>query len=421
MKATLLWVATLLLVALFLRASGRKFFGVEETVGHFVAWGYPRWLLFTVATIELSGAILLLFPKAAPIGAGLLCTIMVGATYTELAHQNWAKAVIPIVVFGFLLLVIGARWPQSWPDRWWKGQSGGQPAFPLAAAAAGALAAKPRRRSALGAQEPRSFATLDGVQVAYSDAGGDGPVLVCLHAIGHGARDFERLSKWFQRGYRVIAIDFPGHGYSDDDTRPPSATRYAEVIALFVEQLKLPPAVLLGNSIGGAAAIRFAVDHPERAKALVLCNSGGLDRGGTFAAIFLGAFVRFFRAGRRHAFWFPWAFRRYYETVLTAAPAREQRERIIAAAYESAPLLEQAWRSFGEPQNDMRPLLPRLACPVLIAWAAGDKTNQLKRCRPAFALIPRHEVALLNGGHAPFLEDPDRFLRTLRAFLQRVV
>lgn len=44
-------------------------------------------------------------------------------------------------------------------------------------------------RSAVGAQEPRKYISLDGVSIAYTDSGGSGPVLICLHAIGHGARD----------------------------------------------------------------------------------------------------------------------------------------------------------------------------------------------------------------------------------------
>lgn len=50
-------------------------------------------------------------------------------------------------------------------------------------------------RSAVGAQEPRRTILLDDVSVAYTDSKGSGPALLCLHAIGHGARDFEDLSE----------------------------------------------------------------------------------------------------------------------------------------------------------------------------------------------------------------------------------
>ena len=49
-------------------------------------------------------------------------------------------------------------------------------------------------RSAVGAQEPRTIVFLDTVTIAYTDSGGSGPTVISLHAIGHGARDFENLT-----------------------------------------------------------------------------------------------------------------------------------------------------------------------------------------------------------------------------------
>ena len=68
-------------------------------------------------------------------------------------------------------------------------------------------------RSAVGAQQPSSV-VLDGISISYTDSGGSGPVVLCLHAIGHGARDFEDLSRRLGPQYRVIALDFPNHGNS---------------------------------------------------------------------------------------------------------------------------------------------------------------------------------------------------------------
>lgn len=58
--------------------------------------------------------------------------------------------------------------------------------------------------------------------------------------------------------YRVIALDFPGQGNSGSDTQPASGTRYAHLLEGFIDELNIRPAVLLGNSIGGAAAVRYA-------------------------------------------------------------------------------------------------------------------------------------------------------------------
>ncbi|MBY0280248.1 alpha/beta hydrolase, partial [Candidatus Binatia bacterium] len=100
-----------------------------------------------------------------------------------------------------------------------------------------------------------------------------------------------------------------------------------------------------------------------------------------------------------------------------APAAAEQRARIVAAATEMAPRLAEAWRSFGEPDADLREVAASLACPVLVAWARRDRILQLRRSRPAIRRIPGARLELFDGGHAPFLECPDAFAATLREFL----
>lgn len=272
-------------------------------------------------------------------------------------------------------------------------------------------------RSAVGAQEPKKTVSLNGLPIAYTDTGGTGPVLICLHAIGHGARDFEGLNRRLSPEYRVIALDFPNQGNSGADSEPPSGTRYAKILNEFIEKLNLESVVLLGNSIGGAASIRFAGLHPEHVRAMVLCDSGGLGAPDRVGRIFIGAFVQFFAAGSRGAFWFPWAFDRYYRKVLVEETAREERERIARSAYEIAPTLEQAWRSFAKPEENLSSMLPQIRCPVFLAWAKDDFVIPLKRSAPSFERFPNHCLEVFEGGHAAFLEDPDRFEKALRRFL----
>jgi 4,5:9,10-diseco-3-hydroxy-5,9,17-trioxoandrosta-1(10),2-diene-4-oate hydrolase len=271
----------------------------------------------------------------------------------------------------------------------------------------------------VGVQEPK-YVSLHGISIAYMDSGGSGPVLICLHAIGHGARDFEDLSRRLNPQYRVIALDFPNQGNSGADFQPASATRYSELLSDFIERLDLPSVTLLGNSIGGAAAIRYTHLHPERVRALVLCDSGGLGPLTSLGRAFVGVFVQFFAAGRRGAFWFPWAFDKYYRKVLLKDSAREERERIVRSAYEIAPTLEEAWRSFAKPEENLFPILHEIRCPVLLAWAEDDVVIPRKRSEPSFKQFPNHHLEVFEGGHAVFLEDPDRFEQSLRKFLNEL-
>ena len=275
-------------------------------------------------------------------------------------------------------------------------------------------------RSAVGAQHPHRMVLSGGLALAYSDSGGSGPVILCLPAIGHGARDFEDLSRRLSPEYRVLALDFPGQGNSGPDIKPASATRYTEILSQFIDTLNLNSVVLIGNSIGAATSIRYARLHPQRVKAIVLCDSGGLGKPNLISKIFIESFVQFFAAGRRGAFWFPWAFDRYYRHVLIMAPAHEERDRIIRTAYEIASPLEQAWRSFAKPEENLLAMLPSIECPVLLAWTRQDFVIPLKYAEPSFGLLRNHRLEIFEGGHAAFLEDPDHFERCVREFLRDV-
>ncbi len=259
---------------------------------------------------------------------------------------------------------------------------------------------------------------LDGVRLAYDDEGA-GPLLVCLHSIAHGARDFETLRQRLRGAYRVVALDWPGHGRSAPDRFPADAGRYAELLERFLDALG-EPAVLLGNSIGGAAAIRVAARRPDRVRALVLVDTGGLSPRNVVTRSFTAVMAAFFRAGARGARWFPRAYAFYYARVLQEPAAAEQRRRVVAAGREMAPRLAEAWSSFGRASADVRKEAWALACPVLVAWAERDVVIPLRLHRAAIARIPDATLEVFPGGHAPFLESPDRFFPSLERFLARV-
>jgi 4,5:9,10-diseco-3-hydroxy-5,9,17-trioxoandrosta-1(10),2-diene-4-oate hydrolase len=275
------------------------------------------------------------------------------------------------------------------------------------------------RRAAAGAEAASPSVEVDGVRIAYDDAGAGIPV-VCLHAIGHGAGDFAGFRARHRDRYRVIAPDWPGQGRSAADRVPPSAERYGDLLAALLDRLGLERPILLGNSIGGAAALRVAVARPERVRAVVAADPGGLVAHGLRKRIFTRAVAAFFARGARGAGWYPRAFAGLYRRVLSEAPAAAQRDRIVAAADEIAPLLAAAWRSFGERGDDLTPSLGRIACPVLITWSLGDRLNPLGFNRTGIARLSNARLETFAGGHAPFLECPDAFDRVFADFVDGV-
>jgi 4,5:9,10-diseco-3-hydroxy-5,9,17-trioxoandrosta-1(10),2-diene-4-oate hydrolase len=259
--------------------------------------------------------------------------------------------------------------------------------------------------------------TIDGIRLVLDDEG-RGDAIVCLHAIGHDARDFARLRRRLAPAHRVIAIDWPGQGRSPRDGRPVTAAHYADLLDAVLDALDVETCVVVGNSIGGAAAIAWAARHPGRARGLVLENPGGLapvdDRA---AQTVLGAMARFFDAGARGAWWFGPAFALYYRLVLQRPAAREARDRIVANRGTLAPILAEAWRGFASPASDGRADARRVQCPVLFAWATRDAFVSLSRSLPAIRTVPNATVERFAAGHAAHLETPDEFEAAVERFL----
>jgi 4,5:9,10-diseco-3-hydroxy-5,9,17-trioxoandrosta-1(10),2-diene-4-oate hydrolase len=269
-------------------------------------------------------------------------------------------------------------------------------------------------RAAVGAPEPVTWIDAGGTRLAAMRRGKGKPVL-CLHAIGHGARDFEPLTNLIGDTFEIVALDWPGQGLSPADDRTPTAAHYETLLKAAMDDLKLDRAILIGNSIGGAAALRLAAAAPERVAALVLCDTGGLVAltPATRFVVLKGA--AFFAAGERRARWFARAFRFYYRwMVLPRAPA--QTERIIASGYEIAGVLRQAWEGFAQTDADIRELAQRVRCPVFVAWAKSDRVILWSLRAKAVRRFPDVRIQFFRGGHAAFLEDAERFARAFRQF-----
>jgi len=278
-------------------------------------------------------------------------------------------------------------------------------------------------RAATGVQAPFECVAVAGTQLAVARRGAGQPVL-CLHATAHGGRDYEGLvSALVPAGFEVVCVDWPGHGASPEDEtgQPASAKRYANILqglipALFQDQKP----ILIGNSIGGAAALITSLEDPEAVRALILCNPGGLAPLDGLATCVIRLLVRFFEAGAKGARWFPAAFGLYYHLILSGQTAAAQRARIIAAGREMAPILSQAWRSFGEAEADLSGRVGMLHPPVLFAWAKSDQIVAWSRSKPAVESIPHAKVKFFNGSHAAFLEDPTAFQNSFLEFLQEL-
>lgn len=97
------------------------------------------------------------------------------------------------------------------------------------------------------------------------------PVLL-LHGLGGQLRHFEYgVAATLARERRVVSVDRPGSGYSTRSPgSPANLPEQARQLAALADAIDLGPAIVVGHSFGGALALAYALDHPQRVRALAL-------------------------------------------------------------------------------------------------------------------------------------------------------
>ena len=150
-----------------------------------------------------------------------------------------------------------------------------------------------------------------GFELHYLESGSGLP-LVFLHGSGPGAGAYSNFKQNFpalvNAGYRAVLPDLLGFGHSDK----PSGIDYtldlfSSTLVELLDALDVGNCVLVGNSLGGAVALRIAIDHPDRVRKLVLMAPGGIESRETYFNMpgiqrMVSGFVGegFDRAGLRH-------------------------------------------------------------------------------------------------------------------------
>lgn len=101
------------------------------------------------------------------------------------------------------------------------------------------------------------------------------PTLVVLHGIGANSTSFEKVLSIFQRFFnRIVVPEAPGHGFSENPLMMDADVVY-DGVASVINKLIDEECIIFGNSMGGAIAIKYAINHPEKVKALSLSSPGG--------------------------------------------------------------------------------------------------------------------------------------------------
>jgi len=117
-----------------------------------------------------------------------------------------------------------------------------------------------------------TVARVNGIELAYQVFGTGSP-LVLLHGGFGSVEMFGPNVELLAAGHRVIGVDLQSHGRSPAADRPMRFETMADDIAALIAELELGRAAVMGFSLGGAVALRIAIQHPDLVERLVLVST----------------------------------------------------------------------------------------------------------------------------------------------------
>ena len=257
-----------------------------------------------------------------------------------------------------------------------------------------------------------------GTSFHFEEANPTGhPPVVLLHGLGSAGEawqlQFEPLA---EMGFRVLAPDMPGFGWSTWPGGKVSVARMADLVAQFMEGVGASPAHVVGISMGGTVALQLALDHPQRVRSLVLVNTFARLRPRNLGewAYFLARIVIARVVGpERQA---EMVAHRIFPRAEHEEARRVLREHIMRADRNVYRGMMAALFRF-----DVRGRLGEIRVPTLVITGAEDTTvapviqEELARGIPG----ARH-VVIEGAGHGVIADSPQKFNEVLTGFYREI-
>ncbi len=242
---------------------------------------------------------------------------------------------------------------------------------------------------------------------------GSGPTLFMCHGFTTTGAFWREQITVFSKTHRVVVLDLPGHGASPrPDGRDYTMDAFVGDLELVFRNLQLNDAVLVGLSMGGTIAQRFALRNAGLLRALVLV--GATPHG-------LGPDVQVDNVLRAID---QLGVERASQAVIDRSFGASAPKQLLAFARDEvtqtpAFVARQAIASLNA--ADSRADLPRLRLPTLVVCGEEDRITPPGESRALVAGLPDAELLLIpDAGHFPMLEQPAAFNGGLRRFIDRL-
>lgn len=269
-----------------------------------------------------------------------------------------------------------------------------------------------------GEPKDATFATVDGVRMRYVDRG-QGPAVVLVHGFASSLETWTAVMPALQnRGFRVIAMDLKGFGWTDRPEGDYSPDAEAKLVYGLLDQRGVARFALVAHSWGASVALAAALQHPDRVSRLALYD----------AWVYEDQLPTFFHWARQdgvgEAMFSLWYSERsdekiaqaFYDPTLVSEKLVEDVERALdrPGAVASALAAVRGQHFLG-----MEPKYKTIKQPAMLMWGREDVVTTLRFGERLVHDLPNAKLAVYpQCGHFPMIEAQSASTADLVAFLE---
>ncbi|MCM1544003.1 MAG: alpha/beta hydrolase [Ruminococcus sp.] len=248
---------------------------------------------------------------------------------------------------------------------------------------------------------------IDGLNINYI-CEGEGELVLLLHGWGSNITLFQAAINLLKQNYKVIAMDMPGFGESDEPSEPWDVDRYVDFVLEFLKGYQFDKITLLGHSFGGRVIIKLCSrDLPFEVEKVILVDSAGVKPEKTTSQKIKQTTYKMTKKIFASA-----AVQKMFPDAL-----ENLRRRNGSADYNAAsPIMRQTLVKVVN--EDLCDLMPNVKCPTLLIWGKNDDATPLSDGQLMEKLMPEAALVVFdNAGHYSFLEQQVLFSRVLASFM----
>ena len=248
--------------------------------------------------------------------------------------------------------------------------------------------------------------SIDGLNLTYEESGDcNNPPVLLMHGWGCDHSTVKYIADSISDKRRVINIDLPGHGESDEPSEIWGVEEFTVLIEKLISELKLINPAVIGHSFGGRVGIILA--SRNKIEKLVLVDAAGI------------------KPKRKPKYYIKVYSYKFIKRLITAIYPKEKAEKKISdlqakrgsADYKnSSPVMRGIMSKCVN--QDLKKYMPLIKTPTLLMWGENDTATPLSDALIMEKLIPDAGLVNFKGcGHYSFLDDPVLFRKVLKQFI----